>query len=332
MPHIVAEAITQQLYSCFEREGLTPERARRLTELCVAASADGVPSHGVNFAARMLRIIRRGSVPDVNSVPRLVSGFGAIDRYDGQLGLGVLNAEFCMQTAISLAMRFGVGCVALNRTQHWGRAGSYGWLAAEANCLAICWTNTQRNTASWRGRVRSVGNNPLVLAVPGPDGRHLVFDGAMSQYSYGRLRGHANRGQPLPVVGGLDAAGNPTTDAAAILDGGVPWPMGFWKGSGLAIALDAFAAILSDGHHSAQIDAGGTDVGCSQIFIAFQPEGLGGAPASQRVTQIVQALEACDPACRYPGQSALEHRERSRAKGIWVDDDIWSELTACIKP
>jgi 3-dehydro-L-gulonate 2-dehydrogenase len=272
--------------------------------------------------------MKHGSIQDPNADPELVSAFGAIERYDGRYSLGALNAEWSMNRAIDLADKNGIGCVALRNTNHWGRAGSYGWLAAEAGCLAICWTNTVENQPAWGSTTNAIGNNPLVLAAPGVDGKHLVLDMAMSQFSMGRLSTHKITGEELPVIGGVDKDHQPTTDAAAILDGGHSWPMGFWKGSGLAILLDALAAILADGNDTQDITAKKQgDHGPSQVYLAFRPDKLGGRDAAQGTAKLIEHLAKINPNSRYPGQAALDHRQRSLTEGIWVSDPVWQSLT-----
>jgi len=328
MARIPIEQLIACLARLFEQAGVAPPRAMRLAELYAQASADGVYSHGVHFVPHLLRWLRERTITETGRDPELVAAFGAIERYDGHLGLGALNAEFCMARATALADTHGVGCVALRRTSHWGRPGNFGWWAAERGYLAICWTNTPANMAAWGGDANVVGNNPIVFAVPGKDGRHLVLDMAMSQFSFGRLETHRAEAHPLPVPGGMDAGGAPTTDAAAILNGGKVWPIGFWKGSGLAMVLDAFAAILSDGADTGALTPGAGDAGVSQVFIAFDPRRLDGGDAADRTADVIRAFAEKSPASRYPGQSALEHRRRSATEGVYVRDDVWAALRA----
>jgi 3-dehydro-L-gulonate 2-dehydrogenase len=328
MLRIPKDQLISRLTELFNAEGVPPARARRLAELYTQASADGVYSHGVHMAADLLRMLRAREIADTQNDPRLVSVFGAMERYDGHFGLGALNAEFCIDRAMAVADVHGIGCVALRNTRHWGRPGNCGWRAAERGYLAICWTNTPPNMPAWPDHgANSIGNNPLVLAAPGKDGEHLVLDMAMSQFSFGRMESYRIEKQPLPVPGGVDSTGNPTTDAAAILDGGHPFPIGFWKGSGLAIALDAFAAILSDGSNTASLKPGGGDPGVSQVFIALQPNRLGGRAASAQTREILRHFALASPQCRYPGQAALAERQRSEIEGVYVRDDIWRQLS-----
>jgi 3-dehydro-L-gulonate 2-dehydrogenase len=326
MARIPIPELLDKLTALFSDSGVPLQRARRLAELFTQASADGVCSHGVHFVPGLLKQIRSGQISNLQSNPEQIASFGSLQRYDAHRGLGPLAAEFCIDRAMDLAENTGVACVALRNTTHWGRPGNLGWRAADRGFLAICWTNTPPLMPPYGGTEKSIGNNPIVLAAPGPDGHHLVLDMAMSQFSIGKMNAYKAEQKPLPEIGGQDSHGRPTTDPAAILDDGLPYPIGFWKGSGLAILLDAFAAILADG--AATDTLGTSDVGVSQVFIALAPEHLNGQPAAQRTAEILKFLAEKNPQSRYPGQGALAHRTQSQTQGVWVRDEVWKELTS----
>src|SRR5262245_20616180 len=146
---------------------MSTARADLSARLFAEASRDGVASHGLCRFLRFLRMIDNGSV-DVHADPVLVESFGALERWDGRRGPGNLNAWSSMTRAIQLARQHGIGCVALANTNHWMRGGAYGWQAAEAGVIGLCWTNTLPNLPPWGDTVPRVGNNPLVIAVPRP--------------------------------------------------------------------------------------------------------------------------------------------------------------------
>jgi 3-dehydro-L-gulonate 2-dehydrogenase len=215
------------------------------------------------------------------------------------------------------------------------RGGSYGWLAADAGVFAICWTNTLANLPPWGAASPALGNNPLVIAVPRPEGKHVVIDMAMSQFSYGALSAYSGRGQQLPVPGGYDNAGNLTTDAAAIEASKRALAIGYWKGSGLSLVLDMLAAMLSGGRAAHDIPQVPTqESGVSQIFLAIDPSNFAGREELDRIaTGIVESLHDAvpvDPAkpARYPGEHALQVREENLRLGVPVDPANWEKLQA----
>ena len=176
------------LAEALRRRGMARARADLCARLFAEASRDGVASHGLNRFPRFLRMIARGVV-DLSAEPVCVSASGAIERWDGQRGPGNLNARAAMARAITVARSHGLGCVALGNTNHWMRGGSYGWQAAEAGVIGICWTNTLANVPPWGATDPRIGNNPLVVAVPRPPG-HVVLDMALSQFSVGALNAY----------------------------------------------------------------------------------------------------------------------------------------------
>ena len=276
-------------------------------------------------------MVRNGSI-DVNAEPERVASFGGIERWNGHRGLGNLNAYAAMQRAIALARQHGLGAVALANTNHWMRGGTYGWQAADQGLFAICWTNTLANVPAWGSAVPVIGNNPLIIAIPRPPA-HVVLDMAMSQFSYGALDSYTRRGVPLPVPGGYDAAGNLTTDSAAIEASQRALPVGYWKGSGLSLVLDMMGAMLSGGLATHQLPLDPLhETGLSQFFLAIDPANLASAAELTHIAEgVIASLHDAlpiDPArpLRYPGEQSLRLREENVRLGVPVDPEIWQQI------
>ena len=309
------------------RRGMAERRAAECALLFAEASRDGVASHGLNRFPRFLRMIA-GGVIDVHAAPACVSAAGALERWDGRRGPGNLNARAAMARAIALARTHGIGCLALGNTNHWMRGGSYGWRAADAGTIGICWTNTLANVPPWGAADPRIGNNPLVVAFPRVRG-HVVIDMALSQFSVGALTEYAARGEPLPVAGGFDAEGELSHDAMAILASGRLLPVGSWKGSGLAFALDLIAAGLAAGHATHQIPRNPEqETTLSQVFIAIDPSTLAHEDLDRLADAAIAHLTTGEGDVRYPGARTLDIRARSLRDGVEVDPAIWAEVRA----
>ncbi len=323
-----------ELFETFQRVLLKLQFQSNRAQLCARlfadASRDGVASHGLNRFPQFVRMIQKGLIL-VDAEPALVASFGALERWDGNSGPGNLNAHACMDRAIALSRKHGVGCVALANTNHWMRGGNYGWQAADAGVIGVCWTNTHPNLPPWGASDPRVGNNPLIIAVPRPQG-HVVLDMAMSQFSYGALASHRLRGEQLPVEGGFDSAGRLTKDPAAIEATRRPLPIGYWKGSGLALLLDMLAGLLSGGLFTHQIPADPErESKLSQVFIAFDVSSRAQADDSARlVDEIIDHFHAplppLGPRVRYPGENVLQTRKENLASGVPVEPSIWREV------
>ncbi len=315
--------------------GFEPGRARLCARLFADTTRDGVYSHGLNRFPRFLSMIQSGLI-DIHAEPVLVTSFRSIERWDGKIGPGNLNAYHSMERAIALSREHGMGCVALANTNHWMRGGSYGWQAADAGVIGICWTNTLPNLPPWGASDPRVGNNPLVIAVPRRNG-HVVLDMAMSQFSYGTLASYRMRGELLPVEGGFDEDGRLTRDPGAIEASNRPLPIGFWKGSGLALMLDMLAAILSGGKATHQITPiPERETMISQVFMAIDVSSLD-PPHDETVASLVadQIIEhfqlppdSTAERVRYPGYRVLNTRQENLANGVPVEPSIWQQLQA----
>jgi 3-dehydro-L-gulonate 2-dehydrogenase len=320
------------LRRAMEGLGLTGERAELCARLFAETTRDGVYTHGVNRFPRFMETVKNGSVL-VDAEPVKVAGMGAVERWDGRSGAGNLNALMCIQRAIELAKAHGIGGVALANTNHWMRGGSYGWQAVEQGMFAICWTNTLANLPAWGATSPALGNNPLVFAVPRASG-HVVLDMAMSQFSYGTLEAYSKRGQPLPVDGGFDPAGNLTKDAAAIEASQRALPIGYWKGSGLSLVLDMIGAMLAGGRATWQIPRESVrETGLSQVFLAIDPGSVGQVEEMERIVDgIVDFLHASTPVdakkpVRYPGEQTVQVREENMRLGVPVEEEIWKMIS-----
>lgn len=179
------ETVKSTVTQAFLNLGLSQEKAEKCAEIHTESSLEGIESHGLNRVPRFAEYVQKGWV-DINAEPELVGAKGAVENYDGHLGIGTLNATFCMDRAVALAKEHGIGCVALKNTTHWMRGGSYAWQAAQAGFIGISWTNTESCMPMWGSKVPGVGNNPFCIAIPRKSGP-IVLDMAMSQYAYGKL-------------------------------------------------------------------------------------------------------------------------------------------------
>ena len=331
MPRISFAELKAEFKRVLIKKGCDEATADLSAQLMTETSCDGVYSHGVNRFPRVVEYIDKGYI-DVKAKPTKTDGMGAFERWNGNLGLGNVNAKLSMDRAIALAREHGIGCVALANTNHWLRGGSYGWQAAEAGCVGICWTNTQPNMPAWGARDRRIGNNPFIMAVPRKEG-HVVVDIAMAQFSYGQMENKALRGEMLPVPGGYDEHGNLSCDPKEIAKTWRVLPIGYWKGSALSIVLDLVATVLSGGRSVSAIGKMTSDeYSLSQMFIAMDATRIAGedylAAAVNEVLDNLHGSTRVDPAkpVLYPGENSLAIRNSNLANGIPVDDGVWAKI------
>ncbi|MDB5143448.1 MAG: 3-dehydro-L-gulonate 2-dehydrogenase [Mucilaginibacter sp.] len=323
----------EKLRTEFERVllslGFSKDKAAQCATIFAENSRDGVHSHGLNRFPTFVQYVKDGLI-EPNAEPTKEGGFGALEQWDGHLGAGMLNATFCMNRAINLAKENGIGCIAIKNTNHWMRGGTYGWQAAEAGIIGICFTNTIANMPPWGGIDPRLGNNPLIIAVPRKEGP-VILDMAISQYSFGKLNTYRSENEQLPLPGGYDSEGNLTSDPGSIIESRRPLPIGFWKGSGLSLVLDLLATILSQGRSTADVTKARSELGVSQVFICIKPDG--GVKTETLIEEIISYTKSSRPekeggGIYYPGENTLRTREKSLKEGVWVDEKIWERVLA----
>jgi 3-dehydro-L-gulonate 2-dehydrogenase len=327
---IPLETMKKELERILLQVGFDEKRATLCASIFTENSLVGVASHGLNRFPLFIDYIRQGYI-NPKARAELTSNHGAWEQYDGHLGPGPLNAYDCTQRCMEIARLHGIGCVGLCNTNHWMRGGYFGWMAAEAGFALISWTNTKPNMPPWGGTDCHVGNNPLVMAVPRENGP-VVLDMAMTQFSYGRMEAANQAEEYLPIDGGYDVEGNLTRDPNAILSTNRPLPIGYWKGSGLAILLDLVAALVSGGITTHQIGQREIEYGVSQLFIGIDISQSGSLTMVNRVVdQVIADLRTATPVEKdgiilYPGERALRTRRENLEKGIPVDPSIWNQV------
>jgi 3-dehydro-L-gulonate 2-dehydrogenase len=314
--------------------GFTEEIALEAAENFAQTSLDGVYSHGVNRFPRIVDYIDRGII-NPKATPECELSFGAMERWNGNFGLGNINAKRAMKRACELAEENGMGVVAIRNTNHWLRGGAYGWQAAEEGFIGICWTNTMPNMPAYGGKDHKIGNNPFIMAVPRTSGEHVVLDMAMSQFSYGKLEDYRMKGKELPIPGGYDKEGKLSTDARAIEETRRVLPIGFWKGSGLSIVLDMIATVLAGGKATHDIEKDDqNESGLSQVLIAIDPKKFNTAEEiDEMVTRIVEDVKSSEVdeeigRVSYPGESTIKRRKENLEEGIPVMEEVWNKILA----
>ncbi|MGA3130072.1 MAG: 3-dehydro-L-gulonate 2-dehydrogenase [Terracidiphilus sp.] len=331
MNRIPFTEVHESLAAVLRKLGFSADRAQTCARLFAETTRDGVYTHGINRFPRFVTTIRNGCV-DPAGEATATARLGALERWDGHKGPGNLNALAAMEGAVALGREHGVSCIAMGNTNHWMRGGTYGWQAAEAGMIGVCWTNTMPNQPPWGGVEPVIGNNPLVIGVPRAAGP-VVLDMAMSQFSYGALERYRKRGESLPVDGGFDGEGNLTRDPGAIERSRRLLPTGYWKGSGLAVVLDMVAAIMALGRATHQIAPDPErEAGVSQMFLALNPAAFGSlAQAEQIADAVIASLHNSQPAApdgkvRYPGEETLRIREENLRLGLPVESAVWAEI------
>lgn len=324
------ENIQKVLHELFVKYKFTNEKAKLMAEVFTESTLDGIISHGINRVPLFIEHIEKGIIK-IDAEAEKVASFGNIERWDGNLGPGIINATKCTNRAIELAKQHGMGMVALRNTNHWMRGGTYGKQSANANCISILFTNTKPNMPPWGGKDSRIGNNPFVVSIPRKKG-HVVLDMAISQFSFGKINDYRLKGEKLPYHGGWDDDNKLSNDPDKILSKERGLPIGYWKGSALSIVLDMLATILSAGNSTFKINSKKIETAISQVFICIYPEVFNDVELQQKlIEEIIGFTRDVDPInlgdkIYYPGERSSQTRMKNLKEGILVNESIWKKI------
>ncbi len=243
--------------------GMPDEDVARFVDGLVEADLRGHWSHGV---VRLPPYVRALAAGVVNPAPRVeaVRRFGATALLDGDNGHGVVIGQVATDRAVDLAREHGVGIVAVRNSNHTGMLATHVLRAASRDMIGYFTSNGPAIMAPHGGREPRMGNAPFAYAIPRRGGDPIVLDMASSQVARGRVRMHADRGEPIPEGWAIDERGVPTTDAAAAMRGSVV-PMAGYKGYGIALVSEILASVLPGASLSLEMPRAFLEVGSSML-------------------------------------------------------------------
>ncbi|WP_229597787.1 Ldh family oxidoreductase, partial [Serratia marcescens] len=148
----------------------------------------------------------------------------------------------------------------------------------------------------------------------------------------GEIELHRRAGTPLPEGWGIDKAGNPSTDAASVLEGAM-LTFGGHKGSALAAMVELLAGPLIGDMTSkeslAYDDGTGSSPYGGELVIALDPERFLGADKAKYFAG-AEAMFADMQAqgARIPGERRYRQRRQSEQYGVEIPKALYDDIVA----
>ena len=235
----------------FEQTGFSPQAAARSAQMLVRADLRAVDSHGVARLSGYVRLLEAGRI---NPRPSFSwkSRFPALWHLDADRAIGFESANAAMAKAVEVASGLGMAAVAVSDSNHFGIAGQYALMAAQAGMVGIAMTNASPLVAPTHSTERLLGTNPVAVAFPAPPGcKPFVLDMATTTAANGKLEILQRKKESAPHGWIQDDAGNPVSDPHALKKGGALLPLGgtpdagSHKGYGLGAVVDLLSGVLS---------------------------------------------------------------------------------------
>ena len=335
MNRVNVDYLKQKCLEIFTRAGISEGDATLLTTVLVTTDMRGVYSHGVLRIASYLDCLSAGGILP-NTEIKILSESPASLQVSAAGGLGIPASYKTMSRVIEKCKEQAVVCATVNHSDHYGAAGYYAMMGADAGLLTFSMSNTCPLVAPTGGRAHTIGNNPFAYAAPGQKHHAVLFDVCMSKVASGKIAIMAQEGKPIPSDWILDRNGNPTTDGNEVFHGGIMLPFAEHKGYGFAVMVELMTGVLAMSGMMDEVKSWnkkpGRDSNTGHCFIAINPSFFGGIDRfRQRVDEMIDRLKACPPAdgvqeVLYPGE--LEERRVADAlkNGIPLPEPSRKEL------
>ena len=247
MFYVDKDTLYRFVQDVFVKVGLSIEDASLASEVLVQADYSGVESHGIARLTQFVTRIQKGAINKNPTITQINDSKNLISL-DGDNGSGIVIGPKILKLCIERVREFGVACITLNNSNHYGVGNYYAWKFAEADLIGITMTNTSPCIAPFGGIEKLLGTNPLTIAIPANKHYPIVLDMATSIVAYGQIERRAIENQKIPLGWAIDKDGNPTEDPLEALKGSL-LHFGGYKGYGIALVIDILSSLLAQAEY-----------------------------------------------------------------------------------
>ena len=304
--------------------GHDADDARLIADHLIDCELRGVTYGGLARAVSIAeRVLRTG----VSQSPiRIVKETPVSASIEGGDRIGYVVAHRAMQMAIEKALAGGIGIVGARNTWYTGMLSYYAEMAAGRGLVSLIASNASPWVAPHGGTEGRFGTNPICVGFPSAD-EPVIWDIGTSAIMHAEVVLAGRLGEPLEEGVAFDAAGRPTRNPAAALEGAfAAW--GGHKGSGLGVVVQLLGALAGSPAIPPEME------GFGMIVIAIRPDLLTSADDFRReVSAYADAVRGTRPVeggppVRMPfDRSRAERRRRLAEDAIEVADEIHSRLS-----
>jgi (2R)-3-sulfolactate dehydrogenase (NADP+) len=291
------------------------------------AEADGIRAVGLAYLPTYCEHVACGKVVG-DAVPVVTTPRSATVLVDARHGFAHPAFEMGRAPLVEAARTCGIGMLSIS---HSYSAGVLGWFVerlADDGLVSVMFANSSSAMAPAGGAVPFFGTNPIAWAAPRENRAPVVADLSSSAVAWVKVNAAAQAGEDIPLGWALDAAGHPTTDAAAGLAGSMA-PAGGHKGSALALLVDILAGGVTGSSFSFEAsgfsgnEGGPPDVG--QVILAIDPSATMSEGFVSRL-EIELAAMTTQPGVRLPGDRRLANRRHAEGNGVEVPAELMAQL------
>jgi ureidoglycolate dehydrogenase (NAD+) len=238
------ESLHNFCFDAFTHAMLSESDAAIGADVLCTTDCWGVFTHGIKGLRGYLRRLYGGGL-NPHGQPTIVAEGGGWATVDGDSSLGMVTSVFAMRTAIAKARETGIGYVGVRNSCHFGPAGYYAWLAAEAGFIGLSMANDIPSVSAPGSSGAITGSNPIAYAIPAGRHRPMILDMSIATVAGGKVAAPKERGEPIPLTWLIDADGRPNDDPGSYPARSTLTPAAGHKGYGLGLLIEAMSGVLS---------------------------------------------------------------------------------------
>lgn len=316
-------------FDVLSRNGFARPHAAAIAQTITAGQRDDCQSHGLYRLIVCVRTLQTGLV-DPAALPVLTHPTPAVVQVDAQRAYSLLAFQEGLPHLVEKAKRNGVAVLAINNCFHFSALWPEVEAIAQHGLAGLAMTPSHSWVAPAGGTRPVFGTNPLAFAWPRPGAYPYVFDFATSMVARGEIELHRRTGKAIPEGWAIDKDGQPTTDAAAGLDGAM-LTFGSYKGSALSTMIELLAGPLIGDWTSLQSQAFDNGAGATplhgELIIALDPDILGRGQTALNARGAEAMLDAISgQGARLPSERRFKARDASERDGVWVSRALYDEV------
>ncbi|MDG1171146.1 MAG: Ldh family oxidoreductase [Sulfitobacter sp.] len=292
--------------------------AAEVARAVAAAESFGNKICGLYYVESYCQQLSSGRVKG-DVTPTVTTPRSSTIHVDAHFGFAQPAFAYGLPLALDAARQTGIATLAVGHAHTCTSLGYFTEQIARSGFIGMGFTNASPIVAAPGGKTRVIGTNPIAFSVPdGQGGIAMQFDQSTTTVALGKITMAKAAGQPIPEGWAVDAAGQPTTDPAAALQGSLV-SMGGYKGWGFGLMAEILAAGMTGGVLSRDVKPlkapEGTPHDLGQYYIVIDPSASPDFAA--RLTALSAAASA-DEGARMPGQNKVP------ADPVVVEDHVWA--------
>lgn len=318
MKRVTSQEIWDLVYRATRGVGFHHAVAEILADATTDAELHGKPNVGLHHLFYYYQAVKNRLINPEPTVEQqhVTDSMVIANADDGPMQVAYRHTE----TALIEAVReHGIAVLMIKHAFAGGELGYYARRLAGENILSISTANSPAVMSVGGSYERLLGTNPISYGVPLDTDRAIVIDQASSSTARVNFQKYADRGEALPESWALDRHGQPTTNAAAALQGTM-LPFGGYKGGNIALLVEFLAMMggANSSYAAAPYYSGESQQGIGASIIAIDTQKLPDYP--ERIDDLVQQFT------RDHGAKIRITRLEVGDRQVEVPDSLWNQL------